>query len=185
MKDEFDKIEAEKRELNLLIGMGLTFMLDHTIKKRQAGILGYLKKRLTVAETLTFKIEEPTLATLDRLASEQVELRIDEKALSSGTGLSEAKNLTNQHAKRCAKIIALAVLGSDYMEATQHGARVEYIPNEKKLKELTELFFQNIKPSKLIDLVKMVNLMSNMGDFCNSIRSLSASRTTMPTEIED
>lgn len=185
MTEDFDKLEAEKKELNLLIGKGLSFSLNRTIQVRQKGILGRFKKRTTKKETLSFKIEEPTLATLDRLASEQIELDIDEAALSSPVGLSEARKLTKKHAQRCSKIIAIAVMGGDYLTAEQHGVQIKYVPDDSKLNELTGIFLHTIKPSKLIHLVKMINLMSNMGDFCNSIRSMSASRTTMPIRIED
>ena len=84
-----------------------------------------------------------------------------------------------------AKIIALAVLGQDYMKAIQSGNQVKYIPDNKRLGELTRLFAENVKPSKLMQLTLLVNTMSNLGDFMNSIRLISTERTTMPIRIEE
>lgn len=183
--DAEQKHLAEKIELNRLIGKGMTFNVDRKIFKRQKGILGLLKKRVPEIETLSFRIEEPTLATLDRLASEQIDLGMEEHSLSTDIEMPDARQLAKDQAQRCAKIIALAVLGSDYIIVTHEGSRVRYTPDDDKLNELTELFFHSIKSSKLVNLVKMINLTSNLGDFCSSIRSLYASRTTMPNRVEN
>lgn len=184
MTDE-QKIEAEKQELNLLVNRGVSFDVERTIYRRPKGLFGIFKKRIPTKEKLKFQIQEPTLSTLDRISSEAVEMIIDETIVSSDAGLSEARKLTNQHALRCAKIIALAVLGQDYMKTIQSGNQVKYIPDNKRLEELTRLFAENVKPSKLMQLTLLVNTMSNLGDFMNSIRLMSGARTTMPNRIED
>lgn len=175
-----EEAEAARLEHGKMVSAGKTFSLVHTIRKRQKGFLGYLSKRIPVQETLTFKIEEPTLATLDRLATEQLALEIDDSLLASESGMVEARKLLNAQAQRCAKIVALAVLGSEYEVATETISGIKYVTNEKKLKELTGLFFKNVEPSKLSNLVILVDVMSNLGDFCNSIRMMSACRTTKP-----
>lgn len=184
MTDE-KKLETEKQELNLLVNRGVSFDLERTIYQRPKGLLGRFKKRVPVKEKLKFTIQEPTLSTLDRISAESVELIIDEKVMSSNDGLSEAKKLTKQHALRCAKIIALAVLGQDYMKAIQSGPHVKYIPDDARLEELTLLFAENVQPSKLMQLTLVVNTISNLGDFMNSIRLMSGARTTIPNRIED
>ena len=183
--DDKQKNEIEKKELNLLIRNGIRFNVERTLWHRQKGILGYLRKRISEKETLAFKIEEPTLTTLDRLTTEQIEFNLDEKALSADTGLATARRLAKDHSRRCAKIIALAVLGMDYQIAIQTRSGVRYTTDEKRLKELTNLFFQSIKPSKLGGLVGAIDITSNLGDFCSSIRLMSVSRTTMPARIEN
>lgn len=182
---EENKIEAERQELNILVNRGVTFELERTIYKKQDGLFGRFKKRIPVIEKLKYKIKEPTLSTLDRISAEQIELAIDERIMSSDAGLSEAKKLTNEHSKRLAKIVALSVLGQDYVITIQEGSRIRYEFDEKRLSELTDLFFNNISPSKLMKLTLLINTMSNLGDFMNSIRLMSGARTTMPIRIEE
>jgi hypothetical protein len=179
-----EKINAEKQELNLLINNGMTFTIERTVYRRPAGFCSFLKRRVPEKESIQFKIEEPTLSTLDRLAAEQIDLVIDETIMQSDAGITEAKKLTHDHAGRMARILAIAVLGQDYLKPIQIGSRVKYEYDDKRLDELTELLKNNIKPSKLVQLTLMVNTMSNLGDFINSIRLMSATRTTMPTLIE-
>jgi len=105
--------------------------------------------------------------------------------MSSENGISESKKMVREHSRRMARIVALAVLGEDYIIATGEGHRTRYTHDEKRLKELTEIFYKNIKPSKLVQLTILVNQMSNIGDFINSIRLMSASRTTMPILVEE
>ena len=180
----FDEIKTEKDELNLLINKGLSFKVERKIFKRQKGFLGYFKKPIQEIETLEFTIKEPTLSTLDRMSSEQINLSIDENLMNSDNAISESKKLINKHSKTCAKIIALAVLGQDYLICEQFGNSFKHKNDDKKLNELTELFFMNIKPSMLYQLYILVNTISNLSDFINSIRLMSANRTTMPIRIE-
>jgi hypothetical protein len=182
---ELEKIEAERSELNTLIDRGISFDVEHIVYKRQKGFFGYFKKIVQEIEKLNFTIHEPTLSTLDRISAEQIELIIDEKVMSSEAGISEAKALTAKHCKRMARIIALAVLGQDYVIASSIGFGIRFKYDDAKLNELTDLFFQNIKPSKLMQLTLVINTISNLGDFTNSIRLMSAARTTMPIRIEE
>ncbi len=176
-----EKILAEKNELNILTGQGITFDLERVIYKRK----GVFRKAFKVKDKLTFKIEEPTLSTLDRLSALQIDLDIDEKVLTGDNAIVEAKKLTKKHSSKLARIVAIAVLGQDYIKAYQKGGCVKYEFDDEKLNELTALFFHNIRPSKLLQLVVLINTISNLGDFCNSIRLLSAERTTMPNRIEE
>jgi len=105
--------------------------------------------------------------------------------MKSEAGVNEANKLVYLHNRRMAKIVALMVLGEDYVMMIQQGNRIRYKNDDKSLDELTDIFSHHIKPSILTQLVTMVNAMSNMGDFMHSIRLMSASRTTMPIRIED
>lgn len=177
---EQEKINAERRELNTLISRGVNFDVTRTVTVRK-NIFSKPKKH---TEKLKYTIQEPTLAVLDLISAEQIELVIDENIMSSEQGISEAKRLAHKHARRMARIIALAVIGEDYIIAEQQGARIRYRYDEKRFNELAELFENNLKPSKLIQLAILINQMANLGDFTNSIRLMSASRTTMPILIE-
>lgn len=175
-------IELERNELNTLINRGVSFMIDRVVRTRGKGLRWFVRTKKT--EQLRFKIQEPTLSVLDLIAAEQIDLDIDEKEVSSEEALQVARKLVKKHSLRLARIVALAVLNEDYFIATQHGSRVKYEFDDRKLNELTDLFFRTIKPSKLTQLVTMINAMSNLGDFTNSIRLISANRTTMPIRIE-
>lgn len=179
-----EKLQVERNELNMLIDKGVNISFERTIRVEKSRKFLFIKKYETITEKLKFTIKEPTLSTLDRLSAEQIELVIDEAKIKEN-GMSEAKMLTRKQSHRMARIVAIAVLGQEYVIATQEGARVHYQYDDKKLNELTELFFINIKSSQLLQYVILINSMSNLGDFTNSIRLMSAVRTTMPILIED
>jgi len=179
-----EKIQAERSELNLIIDKGVNIELERTISKKKKGFAGFMGKRFSVTEKLKFTIKEPTLSTLDRLSAEQIDLVIDENVMSSDIGVQEARKMANKYGTKLAKIVALSVLGQDYVITIQNDTRVHYEYDNKRLAELTQLFYENIKPSKLMQYVLLINTMSNLGDFTNSIRLMSAARTTMPTLIE-
>jgi len=176
-----EQINTERNELNVLIKNGVVFDLDCVTYEHK----GFFRKKQPVNKTLKFSIQEPTLSTLDRLSAEQIDLVIDEKVLSSEVAISEAKKLTSKHCLRLAKIVAIAVLGQDYVKGKQKGSFFKYSYDNKALDNLTQLFFQFMKPSQLMQIVVLINTMSNLGDFCNSIRLMSAVRTTMPIRIEE
>lgn len=180
-----ENLELEAFELDRLIGRGFYFEIERTVYVRRPGLFGRLKKRVKKSVTERFKIQEPTLAVLDLLSAEQIELVIDEKVMTSKDAMSVARKLTKEHTKRLAKIVALSVLGEDYIQAVQIGARIKYEHDDKRLDELTDLFFSHIKPSRLVELVSMISAISNVGGFMNSIRLISGNRTTMPIRVEE
>ena len=67
-------------------------------------------------------------------------------------------------------------------DAEGSGKFVVYV---KRLNELTSLFTRRIKPSRLYQIYILIQTMCNLGDFLNSIRLMSADRTTMPIRIEE
>lgn len=178
------EIEQERQELDLLIGKGVNIDVEREIFVKQPGLFGYFKKRVKKTEKLRFNIQEPTLSTLDRISSEQIDLSIDEKLMTSEKALCEARKLTKEHSRRLAKIVAIAVLGQDYVIAYQKGNNTVYSYDNSKLNELTDIFFNSVKPSMLLQYALAINSISNLGDFTNSIRLMSANRTTMPILIE-
>lgn len=183
-KDAIKALEQEKNELNALIGKGVSFEVDDIEFEVKKVFFGLLKKRVPIKVTRKFKVEEPTLGTLDRIAAESIELAIDDEALKSSDGMKHARTLVAHHSKRCAKIIALAVLDSDYLIPKPWHGGVKYVEDTKRIKELTSLFSRTIKPSKLYQLYVLINAMCNLGDFTNSIRLMSSDRTTMPILVE-
>lgn len=184
-KSKKTKLEQEREELDRLIGKGVVFEVEDTrfiVRKR---LFGLIREHVPETYPRKFRIQEPTLGTLDRLSREWVELEIDEERLKSTEGMRAARTMAALHAKRCAKIVAIAVLGSDYL-IPKHGKNgmARYTEDEKSLRELSDLFARTVKPSLLHRLVTLIGAMCNLGDFCSSIRLMSADRTTTPIRIE-
>jgi len=179
-------LEQERNELNTLINKGVSFEVMDTEFHTKRIFFGLLKKRIAIPVKRQFKIEEPTLSTLDRLSAEWIEFAIDESIMKSDDGMVRARTLVHEHSLRCAKVIAIAALGSELLiPKIGRGGVVRYIEDVKKLDELTSLFARAIKPSKLYQLYVLINAMCNLGDFLSSIRLMSADRTTMPIRIEE
>lgn len=186
MEESKNALEQERSELNALIGRGMSFEVQDVEVRHKTYLWGLLKKKVLVPITRNFVIEEPTLGTLDRLSAEWVEMAIDEEAIKGADGMLQARIMTKKHALRCAKVIALAVLRSDYLiPKAGNGGIVRYEEDTKRLEELTRLFARQIKPSELYQLYVLINAMCNLGDFLNSIRLMSADRTTIPIRIEE
>lgn len=176
--------EIEREELNLLIRKGQKFIIRYTIKTKRRNLLGIRAKVTEEERAETFEIKEPTLAVLDRLSTEWLEMSLDESALSEGgtQTLLEAKRATAENTYRMARIIAIAVLGEDYHIKTinQKTGRVQFANDEKELERITELFFHTIKPSELVTLCQRITNIANLGDFIGSMRYMSGARTTQP-----
>jgi hypothetical protein len=184
--DVTKKLEQEKSELNALINKGVQFEvvdIEFEVKKR---FFGLIKKRIPVKVCKQFKINELTAGTLDRISAECIEIAIDEEKLKGNDGLQTAKILAHKHSLRCCKIIALAVLGSDYLIPKYvRNDVIRYDEDLEQLEYLTALFARTIKPSNLYQLTVLINAMCNLGDFLNSIRLMSSDRSTMPIRIEE
>lgn len=185
-KQEQKQLEQEKRELNTLINKGIAFEVKDTELVCEKRFFG-LRKKYTKREVVRkFRIEELTLATLDRLSAEWIEFAIDESKLKSADGMKFAHRFAYEHSRRCARIIAIAVMGEELMipKPMKRGG-TRWVEDVLRLEELTDLFARKLKPSMLHNLCSLVDAMCNLGDFLNSIRLMSAERTTMPIRIEE
>jgi hypothetical protein len=180
-----ERLNAERKELNLLIGRGISFDVKRTVYRRRPGLLGRFRGKVPVPEVVSYRIQEPTLSTLDRMSALQVDLDINEDAMRSEGALREARHMTGAHSRRLARIVATAVMGQDYVQIHQKGGRTVYVNDDTGLDELTDILFNGLAPSQLAELVIYINTISNLGDFCNSIRLMSAVRTTMPIRVEE
>jgi hypothetical protein len=156
-----DEIRAEKFEIDTLLERGLSF----TIPKRS------LFKRFGKPER-TFIIQQPFLGTLDRLSEQFIQMDFSEEFLQQA-GMPEAKRILAINTRRCATVVAIAVLNSQW-----------------KIKLLTPFLASyllwRVTPHKLAQLALMITQISNLGDFINSIRLLSVNltRTTAPARME-
>ncbi len=181
-EEEKEKLRLEQEELNRLIEKGYDFTVSADVVVHRRGFLG-ISRKVVERKEQTFSIQEPTLSTLDRLSAEFLQFAIDEAEVKEG-GLEAIKRYANKHALRLAKILALAVLGEEYLIPKPSSRGFSYRKDEKRLGQLTSIFARSIKPSKLYSLTVALNAMCNFGDFMSSIRLLSAERTTAPIRIE-
>lgn len=177
--EHLKNLTTEQDELRRLIGDGVSFDVDITYLKPKPGIMGYFRKE-RVTEKRTFHIAEPTLSTLDRLSAVWLDMEIDETRLNDADYLATAKKLANKEARKLAKVVAIAVLGEDYYDCEDRGGYFAHKPNETRLKRLTSLFFHALTPSELMTLAILITNVSNLGDFINSMRLMSATRTSDP-----
>lgn len=186
MDAEIEKLNKEKEELNRMIQGGISFELECDAIRKTRGFLGFPHREIVKIKR-TFKIEEITLSTLDRIGVESIELDIDEKRIKDGDdSIKVSRQIAIKHAKRMARVVAIAVLGSEWeTPKVVRGDIVRYVENTKAIDELTELFAHAIKPSKLHQLCLAVNAMCNLSDFLNSTRLITIDRTTMPIRVEE
>lgn len=160
MVEERRKLEQERAELNALIGKGVSFEVQDVEVIERKYLWGMIRKKSITPITRKFVVEEPTLGTLDRLSSEWVEMAIDEEALKGEDGMRQARIMAKSQAIRCARVIAIAVLGSDYLiPKPSKGREVRYVKDSAKLEELTDLFARRIKPSELYQLYVLIQAM--------------------------
>lgn len=185
-EEKLETLTREQDELRKMIGEGVTFDVDITHYRRKPGLLGFFRKREKVTEKKVYVIQEPTLATLDRLSLLWLQMEIDETKLNDDDYLRTARTLANKEAKQLAEVVATAVLGEDYYIATFDGTTYRRKEDRKTLRDLTRLFFHTLKPSELLTLAIIITNVSNLGDFVNSMRLMSATRTSEPgtTRIE-
>jgi len=182
-KQTLEDLQREQNELRQMIQTGVTFDVTVTYLKRKPGLAGFFKKRERVKEKKIFTIEEPTLSTLDRLSGIWLQLEIDEAKMNDNEYLNVAKQLAAKNAKLLARMVAIAVLGEDFYTVREHAGTFQRRENKKKTKELTSLFYHAVKPSELFTLAVLITNVSNLGDFINSIRLMSATRTSDPTHL--
>ena len=183
--EEKKKLEQERAELNTLINKGVSFEVKDVVFDVKPKFFGLIKKRVPRQIVRKFTIEEPTLATLDRLSSEWIELAIDDNEMKSSESMKVARTMASNHSIRCARIVAIAVLGENRLIPMPGNGCTRWVEDSKKIDELTDLFAKTIKPSTLHQLCVLINAMCNLGDFLNSIRLMSTERTTMPIRIEE
>lgn len=173
--------------MNILLNKGIEFEVEDTefeVKKR---FWGLLKKRIPVKVRKQFKIGALTAGTLDRMAGEWIEIAIDESAMKSDDAMQKARTLVHKHVLRCARIVAIAVLDSDYLIPRWCGKNgtVRYDEDRARLESLAALFARTLTPSDLYRVFAMINVMCDFGNFVNSIRLMSSYRSTMPDRIEE
>lgn len=162
--------ELQKNEIIRLINQGFPFEIIVHKKIKKPGIWGYFQKKVAVSETRLFLIKEPTLATLDRIALESLDIDTD-KFKDEEDSINYLKKTNRLHYKKMAKIVAIAC----YDEAKHMNETEE---------DLAELFFRCLTPNEINEIMQMIDIASNHLDFMNSTILVTAGQAhTAKTEI--
>lgn len=162
--------ELHKNELIRLINQGFPFEITIHKKIKKPGILGYFQKKVATSEIRLFLIKEPTLATLDRIALESLD--IDTEKFKDEENFNNYLKKTNRlHYRKMAKIIAIACY-----DESKHVNETE--------DDLADLFFRSLKSSELYQIFEIIDIASNHTDFMNSTILVTAAQAqTAKTEI--
>lgn len=147
------KIEKERAAINTLLDKGLNFEVPRSLFGRKR------KPRV-------FTIRQPYLGTLDSLSELYLQMGFSEEALKANP-MQEGRKLSAENAKIMARVVAVAVLNSYWGIRLFTGILARY-------------FLWRVTPSTLFQLAMIINTISNVADFTNSIRLLSLVRTTQP-----
>lgn len=167
-QETFDKLTAEQQQIDALINRGIEF----NVPKR-----GW-ERRLSRKKERSFAIEEPYLAVLDLLADEFIKMELDEEELKANPE-SVSNRIVKEHAKRLARIVAIAVLNH---RTCIHLTKYKWAYNRPLIERYTRYFLTRVKPSKLLQIASIIGQISNVGAFITSIRWTSGAmiRTTLP-----
>lgn len=156
-----NQIAAEQQQLDVLLDKGMFFDVE---KRSLLRFIGKKERR--------FVIKQPYLGTLDALSNEFIKMEYSEDELKKDP-FGESKRIVEHNALRCGRVIAIALLNS------QWGIKLF-------TRILANYFVWHLNPQKLLDLTMMINTMANIPAFINSIRYLSVEkRTTKPILIEE
>lgn len=167
-------LSAQRKVVKSIIGKGIRFHITYTEKVRQKGFLGFFGKKVKRQREEEYALKEPTLAVLDRAS--EVWLRMDMGGLEKegANTFREGFKLARKHAHDMAECLAILVLGEEYY-AVEGG-------DDKEIERLTELFYKTIRPSQISEIAIYANAASNIVDFVSSMRLMTMSITTTPTE---
>jgi hypothetical protein len=180
MEKEDTTIELQEREQQRLCDIGFHFTVKRKIRNHAKGIRRFFKKATTDEETLTFRVYQPTLSTLDRMAPYMLRFEHYEQMVKETPDdkLLDFSKSTVVEAHNMAKIIAVMVLGEDYF-IFENG---RYRADEKELAELETIMYTHITPSKLFNLCEACLSVCNLADFTNSIRLMAAETESVATK---
>jgi len=169
--EEFDKIKAEKEELDVLTGVGVKFRVP------KSKLFAFFSKE----KFRTFYIHRPPVGVMDLLSREYIKIEINEEYISKDP-IQASQKIVAANAMTIAKIVAIAVLGKKSFVPF-----LSYITGARNLiliYFLTNYFAQKIDSDYLKKLTVIIINQTNLKDFIDSSRLLSISRTTMPNPEE-
>lgn len=173
-----EEIQKEKSELERMTRKGFDFTCEYDITKRN-----WLGKKKVEHKVEHFYIEEPTLGTLDRMSNAMMEIEsvVD---FDKEDSLKRATEMAARYTRTVCRVIAYAVIGSEYIRMIKKDGHVCSVVAEERVNELVEVFLHCLKPSDMTEIVMYVMAVRNMQDFITSTMLMSAGRTSRPDMVE-
>ncbi|AQX52512.1 MULTISPECIES: hypothetical protein [Elizabethkingia] len=156
-----------RREITKLINNGFPITLSETYVERKKGLLHLFSKPEKKTREVTYIIKELTFNIIDLIALESQGLNL--KNYEGKEGLAFNNSISRNDIKIMSKVIALAIMGTDYEYKVITGKREKYIRDEEGLKKIQNHLSQNLHPSDLFGILNLIDIHSNLGDFTNSI----------------
>lgn len=165
-------MNAEQNELNLLLQKGVQITLRYRATE-QPSLWRFWRQPREVTKTKVLVFREPTLATLDRVRLELLQIEFDEKRLNNKNPdivMEEGKRIAYGSCRNMARLIAIFALGENLWN---HSGNI-FVEDSERLEELTAIIMQSMQPSVMEQLITCLTSLSNIGSFINSIRLISA-----------
>jgi hypothetical protein len=174
--------EIEQSEIDLLTGAGFRFSVKTVYRKRAKGLRGLFGKKEVAEEINEFEIIPPKLALLDHVSRIALDFEMNESELKSESVFRYARENVTKNAGKLAEIIAISVLGDNYIIAVKdrRHSPLKFMENKKEVKRLTELFYYSLNPAELLKISLYLFNSPGLGDFISSIRFLRGAITTTP-----
>lgn len=172
--------DKEKEEVERLVASGFPVELTYTVTKRK----WYGKKYDEVVKK-TYMIEEPTLGTLDRICKYALDIELNEPEYAKLSEYGRAKMLVSRYTMTACRIIATAIIGTEYRELIEKKGRTSIHELDYKVESLASIIYHSVKPSELKKLTYYITATQNIADFCSSITLMSVERTTKPNVVEE
>ena len=165
-KKETAKEEAvimAHRELDSLVDNGIEYTMVYTRR------LLFLRK----TKRITFSVYEPTLAVLDQICSEAIDITLDDDELAKGGAetIKSAMRVVTDNTARMARIVALATLGEQAFDTMPWGTgRL----NKGRVNKLARVIEHSATSTQLTHLTTAVLDRLNLGSFLQSTRLMGA-----------
>lgn len=122
-----------RREITKLINNGFPITLSETYVERKKGLLHLFSKPEKKTREVTYIIKELTFNIIDLIALESQGLNL--KNYEGKEGLAFNNSISRNDIKIMSKVIALAIMGTDYEYKVITGKREKYIRDEEGLKK--------------------------------------------------
>lgn len=159
----------ETNELNVLLNRGFTIEIQHSEKSTWWKRL-FRRRKAPAMITEKFTFREPTLAVLDRVSLEYMDLEQSADDIAK-YGESVAKRVAYKQAGTMARIIAIFALGENIFNP-------DFSENTDEFNRVSDIMLHAFTPSKMVQIVGILSTLSNIPAFLNTIQFLGTTRTS-------
>lgn len=176
--------KAMENELDLLTGKPYSFDIQYDIYVPKCKFLPFLgQKKETIRKTM--KMYPPTLAILDLMSSNMIEIDLEELRATEDKNnvksMIAARQIVKKHSWRMANIIAIAVLGENAFKVKKLAdGRIERKMDKDAIVQLTTELHICLRPQELLQLVRVVTSQSDIASFIVSTTLMTGVNTATP-----